>query len=282
MRLIHTVEELRSELSVSKSAGKKVGFVPTMGALHQGHLALVNRSVAENEVTVVSIFVNPTQFNDKSDLENYPRTLEADVQLLQPLGVDIVFNPLVGEVYPEPDTRVFDFSPIDSVMEGYYRPGHFNGVCQVVSKLFDMVQPHRAYFGEKDFQQLAVIRAMVNRLNYPVQIIGCPIVREPDGLAMSSRNQRLSTEDREIALKISHTLFKSCIFAESNGVAETVNFVEGSIISQPGLTLEYFSIVDGDMLQPVKSWEEASRIIGCIAVFCGGVRLIDNIKYKEA
>ncbi|MCD8260717.1 MAG: pantoate--beta-alanine ligase [Bacteroides sp.] len=281
MKLIHTVEELRSELSVSKSAEKKVGFVPTMGALHPGHLALVKRCVEENEVTVVNIFVNPTQFNDKNDLENYPRTLEADLELLKPLGVDLVFNPSVEEIYPEPDTRVFDLSPLDSVMEGYYRPGHFNGVCQVVSKLFDRVRPDRAYFGEKDFQQLAVIRAMVSRLNYLIDIIGCPIVRESDGLAMSSRNQRLSAKDREIALKISHTLFKSCTFAESNGVAETMNFVERSIVSQPGLTLEYFSIVDGDTLQPVKSWEEASRIIGCIAVFCGGVRLIDNIKYKE-
>ncbi|MBR4846085.1 MAG: pantoate--beta-alanine ligase, partial [Bacteroidaceae bacterium] len=192
MKIVHTITELQTELTALKQSGMSIGLVPTMGALHAGHASLVERSVAENDVTVVSIFVNPTQFNDKNDLAKYPRTLDADCELLQAVGAGIVFAPSVEEVYPEPDTRSFSYAPLDTVMEGAFRPGHFNGVCQIVSKLFDMVMPHRAYFGEKDFQQLAIIREMVRQMNYPLEIIGCPIVREADGLAMSSRNTRLS------------------------------------------------------------------------------------------
>lgn len=195
MKIIQTIKELQTEIAAQKGAGKRIGLVPTMGALHAGHASLVERSVADNDVTVVSIFVNPTQFNDKNDLAKYPRTLEADCQLLQSVNASIVFAPSVNEVYPEPDTRSFSYAPLDTVMEGAFRPGHFNGVCQIVSKLFDMVQPHRAYFGEKDFQQLAIIREMVRQMNYPLEIVGCPIVREADGLAMSSRNTRLSAEE---------------------------------------------------------------------------------------
>ena len=226
MKIIQTIKELQAELSALKAMGQTVGLVPTMGALHAGHASLVERCVAENDVTVVSIFVNPTQFNDKNDLVKYPRTLEADCRLLQSVGATIAFAPSVEEVYPEPDTRSFSYAPLDTVMEGAFRPGHFNGVCQIVSKLFDMVQPHRAYFGEKDFQQLAIIREMVRQMQYPLEIVGCPIVREADGLAMSSRNTRLLADERMTALNISRILFESQVFAKSHTLAETKVFVE--------------------------------------------------------
>ncbi len=281
MKVIHTIKELQAELSALKAQGKRVGLVPTMGALHAGHASLVECSVKENEVTVVSVFVNPTQFNDPNDLVKYPRTLEADCRLLEACGASYVFAPSVAEMYPEPDTRKFSYPPLDTVMEGAFRPGHFNGVCQIVSKLFDAVQPHRAYFGEKDFQQLAVIREMVRRMNYPIEIVPCPIVREADGLAMSSRNTRLSVEDRKNALHISQSLFKSRTFAAEHTVNETREMVEQAIADAPGLRLEYFEIVDGNTLQRLGNWEETSYAVGCITVFCGEVRLIDNMKYKE-
>ncbi len=281
MKLIRTIKELQAELDTYKKQGKKIGLVPTMGALHAGHASLVKRSVSENSATVVSVFVNPTQFNDKNDLIKYPRNLDADCQLLEEVGATFVFAPAVEEMYPEPDTRQFNFAPLDTVMEGAFRPGHFNGVAQIVTKLFDAVQPDNAYFGEKDFQQLAIIRAMVKQLGYTLHIVGCPIVRETDGLALSSRNARLSKEEREIALNISQTLFKSRTFAASHSLEETVKFVEDSIAAVDGLRLEYFQIVDGNTLQPVSNWEDSDYIVGCITVFCGEVRLIDNIKYKE-
>ena len=280
MKLVHTIQELRAELDIQRKAGKKIGFVPTMGALHEGHASLVRRAVAENEIVVVSVFVNPTQFNDKNDLLKYPRTLEADCELLEKEGTAYVFAPSVEEIYPEPDTRQFSYAPLDTVMEGKFRPGHFNGVCQVVSKLFMMVEPDVAYFGEKDFQQLAIIREMVKQMNFPLQIVGCPIVREADGLALSSRNARLSDEQRKQALEISQTLFKSQEYAASHSLAETQKFVEESIAAAEGLELEYFEIVDGMTLQKIASWEDTDYIVGCITVFCGEVRLIDNIKYK--
>lgn len=280
MKVIHTIRELQAELSVQKAVGKRVGLVPTMGALHAGHASLVERSVAENDVTVVSIFVNPTQFNDKNDLAKYPRTLDADCQLLQSVGASIVFAPSVEEVYPEPDTRAFSYAPLDTVMEGAFRPGHFNGVCQIVSKLFDMVQPHCAYFGEKDFQQLAIIREMVRQMNYSLEIVGCPIVREVDGLAMSSRNTRLSAEERATALNISRILFESQEYAKNHTLAETKAFVEEGIAAVDGLRLEYYEVVNDRSLQTVHAWDEAEGIVGCITVFCGEVRLIDNIRYK--
>jgi pantoate--beta-alanine ligase len=281
MKIVHTIKELQTELAVGRSAGKTIGFVPTMGALHDGHASLVKRSADENEVTVVSIFVNPTQFNDKEDLKKYPRTLEADCDLLEPIGATYLFAPSVEEMYPVPDTRVFSYPPLDTVMEGAHRPGHFNGVCQVVSKLFDAVNPHRAYFGEKDFQQLAIVREMTRRMDYHIEIIGCPIVREEDGLAMSSRNTRLSVRERENALEISRTLYKSRTFASSHTVGETRKFVEDAIANASGLQLEYFAIVDGNTLQTVECWEASDSAVGCITVFCGDVRLIDNINYKE-
>ena len=281
MKVIHTIEDLQAGLSVLKAQGKKVGLVPTMGALHAGHASLVKRSVNENDVTVVSVFVNPTQFNDKNDLVKYPRTLEADCKLLEDCGATLVFAPSVEEMYPEPDTRQFGYAPLDTVMEGAFRPGHFNGVCQIVSKLFDAGKPHRAYFGEKDFQQLAIIREMVRQMKFDLEIVGCPIVREEDGLALSSRNARLSSDERENALNISRTLFKSRTFAATHSVSETQKMVEDAIAAAPGLRLEYFEIVDGNTLQKIGDWNETSYAVGCITVFCGEVRLIDNIKYKE-
>ena len=282
MKVIHTIKDLQAELSVLKAQGKKVGLVPTMGALHAGHASLVKRSVNENEVTVVSVFVNPTQFNDKNDLVKYPRTLDADCKLLEACGATYTFAPSVEEMYPEPDTRQFSYAPLDTVMEGAFRPGHFNGVCQIVSKLFEAVKPHRAYFGEKDFQQLAIIHEMVCQMQFDLEIVGCPIVREEDGLALSSRNARLSAEERENALKISQTLFKSRTFAATHTVSDTQKFVEDAIAAAPGLRLEYFEIVDGNTLQKVGNWDQTSYAVGCITVFCGDVRLIDNIKYKES
>ena len=281
MKLIESIELLRSELDACRKSGKRIGLVPTMGALHAGHASLVKRAVLENDVVVVSDFVNPTQFNDKNDLKNYPRTLDADCKLLESYGASYIFAPSVQEMYPEPDTRQFSYAPLDTVMEGKYRPGHFNGVCQIVSKLFLAVEPDRAYFGEKDFQQLAIIREMVRRYPFPIKIVGCPIVREPDGLALSSRNSRLSAQQRIQALGISKTLFSSLEFAKTNTLKQTKDFVETSIANAEGLRLEYFEIVDGNTLQTVTDWDDSHYIVGCITVFCGDVRLIDNIKYKE-
>ena len=209
MNIIHTVAELRAQVACAKAAGKQVGLVPTMGALHEGHASLIRRSVEECGCTVVSVFVNPTQFNDPNDLKNYPRTLEADCALIEALGADIVFAPTAEEMYPTPDTRVFSYPPIDAVMEGARRPGHFNGVCQVVSKLFDMVQPDRAYFGEKDFQQIAVVRAMMKDQGFDFELVSCPIVRDERGLALSSRNALLSADERLMATAICRTLRES-------------------------------------------------------------------------
>ena len=279
MKLVHTINELRAELALQRQAGKKIGLVPTMGALHEGPASLVRRAVSENDVVVVSDFVNPTQFNDKNDLLKYPRTLDADCELLEKEGASFVFAPSVEEIYPEPDTRQFSYAPLDTVMEGKYRPGHFNGVCQIVSKLFMIVEPDKAYFGEKDFQQLAIIREMVKQMNFPLEIVGCPIVREADGLALSSRNARLSEEQRRQALGISQALFCSKEYAATHSVAETQEFVEKAIADAEGLELEYFELVDGLTLQKIASWEDTDYAVGCITVFCGEVRLIDNIKY---
>ena len=281
MKVIGTIAELKELLDDYRGEGKSIGFVPTMGALHNGHASLVERSVRENDVTVVSVFVNPTQFNDKNDLKNYPRTLEADCALLERVGAAVVFAPTVEEMYPSEDTRVFSFAPLDTVMEGACRPGHFNGVAQIVSKLFCAVEPHKAYFGEKDFQQLAIIRDMVRRMAFDIEIVGCPIVREEDGLAMSSRNTLLSEDERERALTISSTLFASVDFAKVNSLAATKAFVEDMIDDTEGLELEYYQIVDGNTLQEIQEWGDSDYVVGCIALFCGNVRLIDNIKYKE-
>lgn len=280
MEVISKISQLRERLSQLRNEGKSIGLVPTMGALHEGHASLVRRSVKENDVTVVSVFLNPTQFNDPKDLERYPRTLEADCRLLDECGADIAFAPSVKEIYPEPDTRQFSYPPTDSVMEGAMRPGHFNGVCQIVSKLLSYVEPDRAYFGEKDYQQIAVIRRMVDDLGFKLQIVPCPVVRQSDGLALSSRNTLLSDEERVTAANIYRILDKSRSLGLT--VQETHDYVVGEINNIPGLTVQYFSIVDGDSLADVTSWDEAPSVVGCITVFCGTkpIRLIDHIRYK--
>lgn len=279
MKLVGTVKDLRQEL-MKQGGSASVGFVPTMGALHEGHLSLVRKAVAENQVVVVSIFVNPTQFNDPKDLERYPRTLEADMKLLESTGCHLVFAPSVSEVYPEPDSRKFNFGTLETVMEGKFRPGHFNGVAQVVSKLFDMVQPGKAYFGLKDFQQLAIIKNMVKQLNLPVEIVPCEIVREKSGLAMSSRNELLTSEQRSNAAIISKTLNAAKELCNKKNVHELTEWVVETINKNPFLDVEYFEIVDDEQLQPVKSWDEKNTKVGCVAVFCGKIRLIDNIVFN--
>jgi len=281
IKVVTTKNELQEVLLPYRKAGKTVGLVPTMGALHEGHASLVRRSVRENDVTVVSDFVNPTQFNDKNDLASYPRNLEADCKLLDKEGAQFVFAPSVEEMYPEPDTRTFDFTPLDKVMEGPSRPGHFNGVAQIVSKLFYAVEPDRAYFGEKDFQQLAIIREMVRQLGLSLEIVGCPIVREEDGMALSSRNMLLSKDQRKLAANISRTLFESRNYRLQHTLPSTRQYVIDTINSHEGLEVEYFEIVDGCNLQPVGDWDASDYIVGCVTVRCGKVRLIDNIKYKE-
>ncbi|MDY3068813.1 MAG: pantoate--beta-alanine ligase [Parabacteroides sp.] len=279
MKIVSIIQDLKGYLAQERLNNRRIGFVPTMGALHAGHLSLVKRCVDENDICVVSVFVNPTQFNDKKDLETYPRTLEKDCELLQAAGCDYVFAPSVEEMYPEPDTRVFDFGKVMQVMEGARRPGHFNGVAQVVSKLFYIVEPDNAYFGEKDFQQIAVIRAMVKQLGLSVKINDCPILREADGLAMSSRNTRLTPELRQKAPLIARTLKESANFAPAKGVQEVIDYVVNTINQEPDMEVEYFEIVDGNTLESIKDWKDTDYPVGCITVYCGEVRLIDNIKY---
>lgn len=282
MRVVKTISELKSLISGYKQENKTVGLVPTMGALHAGHKSLVDCARKENDIVVVSVFVNPTQFNNKQDLVTYPRTEERDCALLEAAGCDVVFMPAVEEVYPEPDNRQFDLGAVAEVMEGAHRPGHFNGVAQIVSKLFSFVEPDRAYFGEKDFQQIAVIRKMVQLEGFKLQIVACPIKREDDGLALSSRNVRLTAEQRQLAPNIYRVLKESCNFAKSHTVAETEKFVVDSLNALPQMEVEYYSIVDALTMQPVSDWADADSITGCITVYCGEVRLIDNIAYKKA
>lgn len=283
MKVFHKIVELQNKLFDDRKQGKSIGLVPTMGALHEGHASLVRKSVNDNDITVVSIFVNPTQFNDPKDLSSYPRDLDADCKLLESVGADYVLAPTVEEMYPTPDTRHFEFPPVTTVMEGAHRPGHFNGVCQVVSRLFYIVRPDRAYFGEKDWQQIAVVKAMVKYLGLNVDIVECPIVRDSDGLARSSRNALLSPGERKIAPSIFKALKESVEYAKTHSVKETHDHVTEQINATDGLDVEYFAIVDGNTLQDVNSWDESRYVVGCITVYCGDrpVRLIDHIKYKD-
>lgn len=280
MQIIKTIAQLQEELSQARNAGRKIGLVPTMGALHDGHASLVRRSVKENDVTVVSIFLNPTQFNDSKDLERYPRTLDNDCKILEQCGAQIAFAPSVAEIYPVPDTRTFSYPPTDSVMEGARRPGHFNGVCQIVSKLFQMTNPDRAYFGEKDFQQIAVIRRMVQDLGFKIEIIPCPVIREESGLAMSSRNTLLSAEEKITAANIYRILKESK--TQGLPLKKTEEWVVSHINAIDELEVEYYSIVDGKTLSELHDWEDSDDIVGCITVYCGKtpIRLIDHIRYK--
>jgi pantoate--beta-alanine ligase len=278
MKLVTTVDELQAELHSVHRNHLKTGFVPTMGALHDGHLSLVQKAGKENDRVIVSVFVNPTQFNDKGDLERYPRTLEADMKKLSGLKCDLVFAPPVEEIYPEPDTRQFNFGNLETVMEGKFRPGHFNGVAQVVSRLFDLVKPDRAYFGMKDFQQLAIIKDMVRKLKYPIEIVPVEIKREPDGLAMSSRNTLLEPVYRKEAPRIFQALSGIKELKKSNSVEQIIKLTTDKIEENQLLKVEYFEIVDQNTLQPVQSWDEPGDKIACIAVFAGKIRLIDNIE----
>lgn len=282
MEIIRTVADLDSITSSLKEQGRTIGLVPTMGALHAGHLSLVNRARKDNDIVVVSVFVNPTQFNNPEDLRTYPRTEAADCALLEQAGVDYAFIPEVSEIYPEPDTRVFDLGPVAEVMEGAMRPGHFNGVAQIVSKLFAWSHPARAYFGEKDFQQIAVIRRMAELEGFTHEIVACPICREDDGLALSSRNVRLTPEQRAIAPAIARTLAASTDWARTHTVEQTKRFVTETVNSFPHMRVEYYEIVDGATMQPIAQWSDSAEPVGCITVYCGDVRLIDNIRYNIA
>ena len=281
MKIVKTVVELQSYLKGFREKGNAIGFVPTMGALHQGHLTLVRQAKKHCDVVVVSVFVNPTQFNNPGDLKRYPRDLKRDCDLLCPEGCEVVFAPDVAEVYPKKDKRIFDFGSLENVMEGKFRPGHFNGVAQVVSRLFEMVKPDNAFFGLKDFQQLAIIRAMVKQLDVPVDIMPCETVRESDGLAMSSRNMLLTDHQRKNAPVIAKTLFDSCNFATGKTVKETIDYVVNQVNEAEGLDVEYFEIADGHTLKAIDKWSDSEYIVGCIAVFAGEIRLIDNVIYKN-
>lgn len=282
MKVLRTVGELRQAMESHRNAGQTIGLVPTMGALHAGHLSLMERSCRDNDITVASIFVNPTQFNNATDLKTYPRTEEKDCALLEKAGVDYAFVPSVEEIYPEPDTRVFDLGAVAEVMEGAMRPGHFNGVAQIVSRLFSYVNPTRAYFGEKDFQQIAVIRRMAQLEGFDFEIIACPIVREADGLALSSRNVRLTPEQRQIAPAIHRTLAQSLDMARDKSVSEVKQWVKEEIDRQPFMTTEYYEIVNPLTMQPTDSWMTLDGpAVGCVTVYCGDVRLIDNITYSK-
>ena len=282
MKIFDNIVDLQNELFCLRKANKKIGLVPTMGALHQGHASLVKQCVADNDITIVSVFLNPTQFNDPKDLERYPRTFEEDCKILNEVGADIVFAPTPKEMYPTPDNRHFEFPPTSTVMEGAKRPGHFNGVCQVVSRLFYITKPHNAYFGEKDWQQICVIKQLVKYLNLDINIIECPIIREESGLAMSSRNALLTIEERTIAANIYRILKESVTKKDCLSVDELQQEVINSINAIDQLEVEYFEIVDGNTLETLHSWNDSPYIVGCITVYCGAtpIRLIDHIKYK--
>jgi len=280
MLVVKEINKLKTLIREKKSEGKKVGFVPTMGALHAGHLSLVEQADRQTDFVVVSIFVNPTQFNDPNDLIRYPRNPEQDLALLDSTACKLVFAPEVSTMYPEPDTRQFNFGQLEQVMEGKFRPGHFNGVAQVVSKLFDMVEPDKAFFGRKDFQQIAIVKAMVKKLNLQVEIVPCPIVRETGGLALSSRNERLTPEQRLNAAHIYKTLTEAGNKAGQMNVKELKNWVVAQIDVNPFLKTEYFEIVDDENLQNIERWDQPLNKVGCVAVFCGEVRLIDNVVFN--
>ena len=283
MKVFNKIVDLQNALFLARKQSKKIGLVPTMGALHKGHASLITKSIGENDITVVSVFLNPTQFNDQSDFDRYPRTLEADSRLVEACGADYIFAPSVEDIYPSPDARHFEFPPVTTVMEGARRPGHFNGVCQVVSRLFYIVRPDSAYFGEKDWQQIAVVKQLAKYINSNVRIVECPIIRDPDGLAKSSRNSLLTKEERAIAPAIYQILRESVGYAETHSLKETRNMVVERINAIPELEVEYFEIVDGDSLLPVENWERSEYIVGCITVYCGKtpIRLIDHIRYKD-
>ncbi len=280
MQVVKNIEQLGALISEQKEQNKTIGFIPTMGALHQGHISLVKQAEQECDYIVVSIFVNPTQFNDPSDLEKYPRTLDADLALLETTQCNLVFTPSVETIYPEKDTRVFNFGLLETVMEGAFRPGHFNGVAQVVSKLFYATKPHKAFFGQKDFQQLAIIRSMTKQLQLPIDIVSCPIVRETNGLAKSSRNCRLSALQFQEASHIYKQLQWATEQVGKLSPQELKEAVSSRIADNLHLELEYAELADAETLQSINNWSDSATVVLCVAVFCGEVRLIDNIILK--
>ncbi len=277
MKTFETISELRQHLSKFRKESKSIGFVPTMGALHEGHLSLLREAREENDIVVCSIFVNPVQFNNPSDLEHYPRTLASDKEKLEEAQCDVLFNPTEKEMYPEPVKETFDFGDLDKVMEGVHRPGHFNGVAIVVKRLFEIVEPTRAYFGLKDYQQLLIVHRLTKDYNIPVEIVPCPIVREENGLAMSSRNDRLTTAERKQAALIHQTLKMVKIKSGFATIKEVKEYVDQQFRKPKNMKLEYFEIVDMYTLQPLQTWAQSNTVIACIAVWIGNVRLIDNI-----
>ncbi len=279
MKILKSAEILTGEIVNLKSQDKSIGFVPTMGALHQGHLSLIDYASRDNDIVIVSIFVNPTQFNDKDDYNRYPRILEKDIEKLKKVKCDFVFSPEENEMYPEEDNREFDFGKLDKIMEGEHRPGHFRGVALIVSKLFEIVKPHKAYFGEKDFQQVAIIKHITKQLGFNIEIVSCPIIREKDGLAMSSRNILLSKHQRANVSLISKTLFEAKEMSKKMTVSETKIWVIRTINNNQYMDVEYFEIVDGSNLDPIKDWSQVEEKVGCIAVHVGNIRLIDNIRF---
>lgn len=279
MIVYRTKDDLTGHLLSLKNEDLTIGLVPTMGALHAGHASLVERAAFENDLVVVTIFVNPTQFNDPSDLEHYPRTLDQDLEMLRSLRADLVFVPSVREMYPGKDTQTFDLGGLDRVMEGAYREGHFNGVAQIVSKFFLMIHPDRAYFGQKDFQQLVIVRRLVNILNLDLSVVSCPIIREKDGLAMSSRNVRLSKEERKLAPFIYETLVQAREQKLTLSPEQVKDWVRLRFLEQPLMRLEYFEIVEDKGLTSIQTWEEKVNKVGCLAVHLGKVRLIDNLYF---
>lgn len=281
MEIFQTIDEIKNKINSLKKEKLTIGFVPTMGALHDGHLSLIKISKSKTDITIVSIFVNPTQFNNNIDLEKYPRTIELDIEKLESVDTDILFYPDEKEIYPQEDKRQFDFGKLATVMEGQFRTGHFNGVAQIVSKLFEIISPNKAFFGLKDFQQYVIIKELVKKYmpNSEIDIIACPIIREKEGLAMSSRNSRLTIEQRQNANTISKTLFEAKELAKEKTVEEIKKIVVEKINSNNYLEVEYFEIVDDVFLNKIKNWEENNKKVGCIAVYCGEVRLIDNIYF---
>jgi pantoate--beta-alanine ligase len=279
MQVFDKITAIQTRIVELKKEGNNIGFVPTMGALHDGHISLIEQCAIDNDITVASIFVNPIQFNNKNDLKNYPRTLDEDLKKLDDAGCDIVFVPSVEEMYPEEETQKYSFGALETVMEGKFRPGHFNGVAVVVKKLFDIVMPDNAYFGKKDFQQLAIIKSLVKQINYNINIVACETKREDDGLAMSSRNTLLSNERRLSATKISEALFKSVEIKQNKSVTDTKEFIVNYISDDANLEVEYVEIVDSNTLQPIENWIDTDEATVCVAIINGNVRLIDNLQY---
>jgi pantoate--beta-alanine ligase len=278
MKVLTKIADVGNYIEILKQKSLSIGFVPTMGALHQGHLSLIEKSSHENDITLCSIFINPIQFNNKEDFDKYPVQSDRDIEMLEKAGCNMVFIPSVDEMYPEPITEVNDFGLLDNFMEGAFRKGHFNGVGIVVKRLFEITEPDKAYFGEKDFQQLQILRHLVKTNNLPVEIVSCPIIRETDGLAMSSRNVRLTSEERKIAPQIYRALNMCSELGSTRTVQQVKSIFLNEISAFPEFQIDYFEIADEATLQPITNWSESKNPRAFVAIFLGNVRLIDNIK----